>query len=568
MSSGKTNTLYSASLIPDVHFRDIREIENFWSVWTQNYDFLFTLCLRWVKGNEAEAHEVMSSVMMRALDHLTASDRMIQNPKAWLAQVLRNYCIDQFRKQARNPNLSIDLEYLASVWEQQLDRVSFSPEHNMVEDEGYNRLKAVIESLPDRLRSVLILHAYNEMTYKDIARHLEISTANTRKRIQEARGIVRRSLDANATSDIRHRNSADPNPNSPRSERKAAEDELIRLPGASFQMEPIGHLALVQVDQHRAIELPIATKKRPIRLRQKLDHVEQYILKHPNGWRKRIERAHLLALQGRLREASLELTRVLERKPQQVETLLIATRWMQWTDSIHEASHILQKGLSIIPDNAWRSIFEGKLYSLFSQFSEANTLFEQACLKTPKPVFQLFLAENLMAMGCWEKALFHLESNAMRQGRLQSLVCLAKLGKVKERKLALQRAAKTYPNDPLLLTLTLEERIKDGMVYGEPGRFTRHLFNRLQRTAPGSSVYLFGMVAYHTYRDKPGKALEILFNAYQTTSFPLQHLILGEKWFTNLGNTDFAARLEVLRNELFPDLRPWREILYYLPWNI
>lgn len=566
MSSGNTKTLHTDTLLPGATQPAVLDRTHFWAIWAQNHSFLLALCTRWVNGNEGEAREVLSGAMMRALDHLAKEDRRIHNPQAWLARVLRSHCIDMFRNQARHPDLPIDLEFILQTIDQRQLETSLSPEKSMMEDEGYDRLKAAVEALPDRLRSVLILRAYQEMPYKEIAKHLDISAANARKRVQEARGKVRESLNANAESDSLRPRSVDPSSNSPRSERKAAEDEMIRIPASNFRMEPIGHPVLVELDGHRKVELPIATAQRPIRIQQKLESTSRYILRHPRGWTRRQERARLLALDGKLFEAVDELKLVLERQPQKVDTLLIAVRWLQWTTRTQEACELLEKGLSLTPDNAWKYLLEGRLHALNGNFEAASQSYEQACLKAPRPVCQLFLAENLMVKEDWEKAIIHLEKNNMRQARLLYQACLEKTGHHSERKRVILTAKETFHNDPYLFALNLEMKMKDGLVSGEAGRLIRSELSELRRLAPNSSISLFAKIAFAYYRKQYARGLELLTDAYHNITFSLQHLLLSEKWFYLLGEDDLGNRVKALRVELFPNLRTWNDHLHYLPF--
>lgn len=553
--------------LDDTFDLDIRDRENFWMFWIENYDFLHRQCLRWVKGNEVEAHEILSNAMMRALDYLSDSTGYIQNPKAWLVRLLRNHCIDRFRKQARYPVLSFDLDFMIQSLDPALYAESLSPERDMVDSEDYNRLKSVVEALPDRLKSVLILRAYQDMPYNEIAKCLDISPSNARKRVQEARERIRASLDANVDDPVFRHRQAHPSHSAPRSERRAVEDEMVRFSEPSFRTEPISQPIASNLDSHRWVELPIATFRRPIRINQKLKAAERYILRHPRGWTKRREKALLLAFQGKIYEAGSELDAVLKRQPYQIETLLQAARWMQWTERIPEAVHLLERGLAYAPKNAWIYILEGQLYSLQGQYQQSNRSFEQAYLKSPVPVCQLLKAENLMALQEWEKAASHLEKNSIRQGRLLYQACLAKIGSQRKRRKIIVHTRKSYPNDPFALALHLEIRLEEGLTHGEVGRMTRNMLHLLQKWVPNTTTCLFAKIAWHTFRNQRERGLEILLEGLRSVPLTLQHMILGEKWCSKLGAKDYAQRMRVLRQELFPDLQPWKEFLYYLPWS-
>ena len=539
----------------------------FWNVWTQNQSFLLSLSIRWVNGNEGEAREIMSGAMMRALDHLGSKDVYIRNPKAWLARILRNHCIDTLRVKARNPDFAVDLEFLIHSKDHLLHKREHSPERHLVENEDYERVKAAVEALPDRLRSVMILRAYQDMPYKEIAMHLEITPATARKRIQEARSMVRDLLSPTPTTGQNRSRKADPNLNSPRSERKAAEEELVRDIAPDYRMEPMAFPVRTDLDRHLSLELPIATSQRPIRIQQKLDAANKYIGKHPGGWTKRRERASLLAVQGKIHNAIEGLNQVLERQPQQVDTLLMAALWLQWADLIPEAIKTLEKGLPIVHKGAWRHIFEGRIKSLQGNHIEATKSFEQACLKAPRPACQLLLAESLMARKNWSKAAYHLKKNQSREGRLLFQACLARLNRFNERAKVILKMKENFPEDPYVMALNLEIRLNQRAVQGEAGAKTRLLLNSLRHQQPDSSLYLACRIGFEVARGRRQKALEILGEHFSSSHLTLQHLILGKIWFEKLGATDHANRVRTLLKELYPDQSPWREILYFLPWN-
>jgi len=58
-----------------------------------------------------------------------------------------------------------------------------------------NRVMAEIESLSDNHREALMLFYYGEMSYRDIAELLGVSTATINARLNDARGLLRERLD-------------------------------------------------------------------------------------------------------------------------------------------------------------------------------------------------------------------------------------------------------------------------------------------------------------------------------------------------------------------------------------
>ena len=65
----------------------------------------------------------------------------------------------------------------------------------MVAGERLRRALAVIESMPDRRRTVFMMHRVEDMTHLQIARHLGISTKTVEKHIGLAMIQLSREID-------------------------------------------------------------------------------------------------------------------------------------------------------------------------------------------------------------------------------------------------------------------------------------------------------------------------------------------------------------------------------------
>lgn len=69
-----------------------------------------------------------------------------------------------------------------------------SPESAVLLQELGMTIRRAINALPLRLRDPFILRYYQDLSYQDIAQQLALSTANVRKRIQQAREILQKHL--------------------------------------------------------------------------------------------------------------------------------------------------------------------------------------------------------------------------------------------------------------------------------------------------------------------------------------------------------------------------------------
>ena len=102
---------------------------------------------------------------------------------AWLRGIIRNKCKDWFRKMQRDPIPDIELvemEIDLTAWQSTLA--------------AGNGIFATVENclgrLPDNLRESVQAFYFENRDGEDAARSLDISSANLRKRLERARGLL------------------------------------------------------------------------------------------------------------------------------------------------------------------------------------------------------------------------------------------------------------------------------------------------------------------------------------------------------------------------------------------
>ena len=168
--------------------------EAFWRLWDLHRGHLYRLCLWQMGGVREDAEEALSRAMLRALNKLPSNGHQIRNLQAWLSKLTLNLCVDLHRERGR---LVRRLESLEDVWLSTDDLVlaaADSPEQSLLNREVVVYLCHAVNDLPLRLREPFVLRFFQEMAYRDIAERLILSTENVRKRIQQARQILRERL--------------------------------------------------------------------------------------------------------------------------------------------------------------------------------------------------------------------------------------------------------------------------------------------------------------------------------------------------------------------------------------
>lgn len=114
--------------------------------------------------------------------------------KGWLLRITGSRSIDHLRKR----RLHTDLTTVENAVEPQAGstpRVKADPESAAVSGSRVEALKAALAALPEEQRRCWVLKEFNDQSYEDIARTLNISTASVRGRLARARITLAREME-------------------------------------------------------------------------------------------------------------------------------------------------------------------------------------------------------------------------------------------------------------------------------------------------------------------------------------------------------------------------------------
>ena len=144
-------------------------------------DRVFRLCLGYM-GNAADARDLTQEAFARAVAHFERDDP--EHMQAWLLRIARNGCLDQLRRsRVRGPMLPIQ-EHSMVCWR--------TPEDHAGDAEQIRIVRRAVAALPRRLRDVLVMREYGELSHGEIGQALGIGQAAVRSRLHRARLAVLR----------------------------------------------------------------------------------------------------------------------------------------------------------------------------------------------------------------------------------------------------------------------------------------------------------------------------------------------------------------------------------------
>jgi RNA polymerase sigma-70 factor (ECF subfamily) len=156
--------------------------------WNEHAAEVRALCRKLMRGRTEDANEAFSRAWTRIAAHLPESK--VLDTRSWVVALTYRVCMDLYRERVRRPEETIASGGHAAVSALTTQR---TPEHEYLLKELGCVLSRALSAMPERL--ALTFTAYIESGgYPGVARALGITESNARKRIQEARAILRGAL--------------------------------------------------------------------------------------------------------------------------------------------------------------------------------------------------------------------------------------------------------------------------------------------------------------------------------------------------------------------------------------
>ena len=144
-----------------------------------------------VTGNNEEALDVVQEAFIRAYRG-SAGFRAESGFYSWLRRIATNLAIDRLRARRENEPGALEEETLAD--EARAPQAARLAEEDPVEQVAGRELAAALSTALEQLgpehRAVLVLHAQEGLSYKEIAEHLECPIGTVMSRLFYARRIL------------------------------------------------------------------------------------------------------------------------------------------------------------------------------------------------------------------------------------------------------------------------------------------------------------------------------------------------------------------------------------------
>jgi RNA polymerase sigma-70 factor (ECF subfamily) len=137
--------------------------------------------------NEDEANDVSQEAWVKAWQRINQFQGE-SSFATWMTRIVINLSLDQLRKQKRARVDSIEeMEEESGGVERQLPITVTNPTEGLEKDELRRRIDEAMSKLTDAHRAVLVMHEFEGMEYKEIAKKVDISIGTVMSRLFYAR---------------------------------------------------------------------------------------------------------------------------------------------------------------------------------------------------------------------------------------------------------------------------------------------------------------------------------------------------------------------------------------------
>jgi RNA polymerase sigma-70 factor (ECF subfamily) len=333
-------------------------------------------------GDVDEAQEALSGAMLRAWEGSEGQMHRIGNLRAWLTTITKHHCIDLLRARNRSLVHLADPETLAAL----ADADGLGPDSDLeglyIRAEQFEAVLHQIDGLPERLRAVLEMRAYLGMEYGEIAGILQISQDTARRRVHEARKLLKDALLFEPAP--RKRTWPDlPDDGGFRGHdnRSSPSGDALPLPAPEH---PALHAVCVESPHHDSL-LILFRPAQHARIAQRTTSLIRHLQSHPESWKKRLELGEILLLQGHIAAAATIWQEVLAVKPHlfDLRVRLMGIRLLH-ADWAPEALTTLETPSFISPSQSL--LLEGLRLMAEGDLQQACLVLQEATVRMPDHV--------------------------------------------------------------------------------------------------------------------------------------------------------------------------------------
>ena len=155
---------------------------------------IYTSIYLFVK-DDAKAEDIFQEVFIKVIKTLRNGKYNHEGKfSQWVMRIAYNLCVDNFRRNKRRPTLSPTDDF--DIFEV-LKSNDLNGEQQIMRSQTHNRIRKLVDQLPEEQREVVILRHYADMSFKEIAALTRVSINTALGRMRYALINIRKMVEEN-----------------------------------------------------------------------------------------------------------------------------------------------------------------------------------------------------------------------------------------------------------------------------------------------------------------------------------------------------------------------------------
>lgn len=143
---------------------------------------------RWLVRDPALADDVVQDAMLRALKYFPGFRG--ENARAWVLQIVRNVAMTRLQKNAQGEPADFAQVQLEAAALSVPGDARQEPEATLMREEDERLVQRLLARLPVELRECLVLREIEELSYKEIARIVDVPVGTVMSRLWRGRKLL------------------------------------------------------------------------------------------------------------------------------------------------------------------------------------------------------------------------------------------------------------------------------------------------------------------------------------------------------------------------------------------
>ncbi len=150
--------------------------------WNEVYGFMLKRT-----ENETDAEDITIETFSKAFDKIASYNSEFQF-NTWLIAIAKNVHIDMLRK--KKSTLFVDMNYEKDFQAYNVADTTPSAEDKLITEQNLSRLLAYIKELKPHYQEVIQLRYFQELSYQEIAEHLNEPLNNVKIKLLRAKKLL------------------------------------------------------------------------------------------------------------------------------------------------------------------------------------------------------------------------------------------------------------------------------------------------------------------------------------------------------------------------------------------